>query len=81
MGIYDQRRRWIDCIGLSAGSYRIGWIVSYWMDRIGWILLVLVLGLLVETGFYAMAGLLLAGWDGCTGWDIGETGVVWSDRR
>ena len=28
MGLSDQSRRWLDCIGLSAGSYRIGWIIS-----------------------------------------------------
>ena len=52
---------------------RILWIV--------WIVSVLVLGLLGETGFYALAGLLLAGWDECTGWDVGGTGVEWRDRR
>ena len=46
---------------ISAGSYRIGCIVSG------------------NTGFYALAGLLLAGWDRWTGWDIGGTGVGWRD--
>ena len=64
---------WIDRIGLivSAGSYRL--------DRIGWLVSVSVLGLLVETGFYALAGLLLAGWDEWTGWGVGGTDV--SRRR
>ena len=59
----------LDCIGLIvlAGSY--------WMDRIGWITSVSVLGLLGEIGFYTLAGLLLYGWDGWNGWDVGETGV------
>ena len=39
-----------------AGSYRI--------DRIGWIVSVSILCLLGETGFYALDGLLLSGWDG-----------------
>ena len=62
----------------------IVWIVSaglYWLDHIGWIILVLVLGLLGETGFYELAGFLLAVWDGWTGLDISGTGVGWRDRR
>ena len=35
----------------------------------------MVLGLLGETGFYALYGLILAGWDGWIGWDGGGTGV------
>ena len=57
----------------SSGSYR--------MDRIVWIILVLVLGSLVETGFYALASLLLAGWYGLTGWDVGGLGVRWRYQR
>ena len=72
----------MDRIGLivldgSSGLYR--------MDRIGWIVLLLVLVSLGETGFYALAGLLLAGGtDGLDetlvgwGWDV-ETNV--SRRR
>ena len=65
MGLSDQRRCWLDCIGLSAGSYRIGWIVLYRLDciRKHWILRI---------------GWLLPGWDGWggwTGWDVGGTGV------
>ena len=60
------------------GSYRldhISWIVwivsdgSYQLDHldcIGWIVLVSVLGSLGETRFRALAGLLLAEWEGCT---------------
>ena len=73
---------WLDRIGwiVSVGLYRldrIGWIVwivlarSYLLDRIGCIVPVLVLVLLIETGFYALAGLLLTGWYGWTGWDGG----------
>ena len=63
---------------------RIVWIVSaglYWLDRIGWIVSVSVLVLLGETGFYALADLLLAGWDGWTVWHVSGTGVGWRDRR
>ena len=49
------------------------------MDFIGWIVLVLVLGLLGETVFYALDGLLLDGWYRWTGWDVGGTGVGWTD--
>ena len=68
----------LDCIG------RIVWIVSpvsYCLDRIGWIVSVLVLGLLGETGFYVLAGLLLAIWDGWNGWGVSGTRVGCRDRR
>ena len=58
---------------VSYGLYRL--------DRIDWIVWVSVLGLLGETGFYNLAGFLLAGWDKWTGWDICGTGVVYRDRR
>ena len=72
-----------------AGSYQLGcigwlvWIVSagsYWLDCIVWIVSVSFLGSLGETGFYALAGLLLAGWEGWTGWEVGGTGVGWRDQ-
>ena len=53
----------------------------YQMNRIGWIVSVFVLVLLGETGFYALAGLLQYGWDGCTVCDVGGTGVGRRDRR
>ena len=49
------------------------------MDHIGSIVSVLVLGLLGETGFYAMAGLLLAVWDVWTVWDVDGAVVVCRD--
>ena len=52
----------LDCIVLAV-SYRIGWIVSYWMGCI-------------RKHCLLCAGWLLAGWDGWTGWDIGGMGVV-----
>ena len=61
-----------------------GLIVSdglYQLDRIGWIISVSVLGLLGETGFYNLAGFLLAGWDKWTGWDVCGIVVVYRDRR
>ena len=66
---------------------RLGLIVSdglyglYRLDFVGWIVLVSVLVLLGENGSYELAGLLLAGWDGWTGWDVGGTGVGWMDQR
>ena len=60
MGLSDQRGRWLDFIGLSAGSYRIVWIVSYWLDRI------------VSAGSYqetlAFMKCLVTGWMGQTNW-------------
>ena len=58
----------------------------YWLYRIVWIVLAgshqyRSLGSLGETCFYALAGLLLSGWYGWTGWYIGRTGVGWRDRR
>ena len=41
----------------------------------------MVLCFLGETGFYALAGLILAGWEGLTRWDAGGTGVGWRDRH
>ena len=63
----------MDCIGLivSAGSY--------WLDCIGLILLVSVLGLLGENLFNALSGLILSEWDGWTRWDVGGTVVGWRD--
>ena len=58
----------MDCIGLVVSDGLSG---SHRLDSIGWILSVLVLGLLGKTCFYALGGLLLAGWDGWTGWDVG----------
>ena len=51
------------------------------LDRIGWVVLVSFLGLLGENGFYELAGLLLAVWNGWTGWDVGGTGGGLRDRR
>ena len=31
------------------------------------------------TGFYALAGLILAGWDIWNVWDVGGVGVVWTN--
>ena len=76
MGGFLQRRRWLDCIGLIAST---GSPVPYWLDCIGWILSVSVFSLLGETAFYALAGLLMDGWDGKTGWDVGGAGVGWRD--
>ena len=42
----------------SSGSYR--------MDCIG-----IDIGFARINGFYALAGFLLSGWDGWTGWDVG----------
>ena len=67
----------MDSIGLIISAGLSG---LYRMDRIGWIVLVSVLGLLGETGFYALAGLLLDGWDIYTGWDVGGTEVVRRER-
>ena len=63
-----------------------GWIVSdYRIDRIGWIVLYWLDGIVSsksyhiiwilsgDTGFYALADLLLAGWD------VGGTGVGWAE--
>ena len=64
-----------------------GWIISDWLyhldhlDCFGWIVSVSVLGLLGETGFYALAGLLMDGWDWWTGWDAGGMEVGWRYRR
>ena len=63
---------------------RIVWIVSgglYRLDLILWIVSVLVLGSLGETGFYELAGLLLDVCDVWTGWDVGGTGVGCMDRH
>ena len=63
-GYSDQRIHRLDLIGLSAGSYCIGWIVLYQLDRIvlsrlyciGWI----ISG---NTGFYALYGYCMDGMD------------------
>ena len=70
MGLYDQRRHWLYCIGLLDGSYHIIWIVFYWLDCIisaglyciGWIVS-------VNTGFYDLDGYWLDGTDGTYGLD------------
>ena len=65
MGLSDQRRRWLDFIGLSAVSYRIGWIiliVSAVLHSVGCI----VSG---NTGFYSLAGYWMDGTDGKDGLD------------
>ena len=81
MDTYGQRRRWLDCIGLLDGSYRIGWIVSYRLDRIvsdglyriGSIVSyrldrILSTGSYQEkTSFYALSGYWLDGTDGLDG--------------
>ena len=54
---------------VSAGSYRISWIVSYRLDRI-------------RKHWLSCTGWLLAGWDGWdgwTGWDVGGTRVGRTD--
>ena len=77
-----QRILLLDCIGLvvSAGSSRYYWLDriglivlaglsgSYRLNRIVWIVSVSVLGLIGETGFYVMDGLLMDGWDVWTQW-------------
>ena len=78
MGGSLQMKRWLDCTRLIVSYGSTG---LYWLDCIIWIVSVLVLGLLGETGFYALSGLLLAGWDIWTGWDVGGTGLGWRDRR
>ena len=65
-----------------AGSYQlecIGWIVLarlYRLDCIG-----ISLGFARRNWIYALASLLLDGWDTWTGWDVGGIGVGWRDRR
>ena len=67
MDISDQRGLWMD-----VSAYRLDCIILAGSYGIVWI----VSG---DTGFYALTGLLLAGWNGWTGWDVGGTGVVWTD--
>ena len=67
------RRRWLDCIVLIV----LGWL--YWMNHIGWIVSVSVLGFIGKSGFYALAGFLLAILYEWTGWDVGGTGVRWRE--
>ena len=73
-----QRGRWLGRIILVVSAGSSG---SYRLDNIGWTVSVSVLGSLGETGFYALAGFLLAGWDRWTGWDVGGTLVGWRDRH
>ena len=81
MGLCDQRRRWIisyhwlDCILLSAGSYRIvDWVVLY---RLDWIVSYRLDHLMKH--WLLCDSWLLAGWEGWTGWGVGGTRVGRND--
>ena len=60
----------LDRIVLSAGSYRIGWVILDGLYRIRWIVS-------VKTGFYAMDGYWLDGTDGTDGLDGTLVGRWW----
>ena len=68
-GLYSQAELWDDCWGIpfrgDAGLYRFAPVCS---NKLAFYALDSIMG---ETG------LLLAGWDGRTGWD----GVGWSDQH
>ena len=58
----------------------IGWIVLYLLDLIVldeyYCIIWIVSG---DTRYYALTDLLLAVWYRWTEWDVGGTGVVWTD--
>ena len=75
---------WVFMIRAEAGSYHIlGWIVSYRRtDRIlsaGLDCIVFYRLDHIRKHWILCASWLLAGWDRWTGWDVGGTGMGWTD--
>ena len=78
MSLSDQRRRWLDCIVLLAGSYCIGLIILYWLDCIVLAGLYSIdCFLAVNTGFYALACYWMYGTDRTDGLDGTFEGRGW----